>query len=338
MVRRLCLMMLLCFAAMLSGSASLAQSRPAQRIIAVGDLHGDFSAWSDVARAAGLVSAKGGWAGGNTIFVQLGDVPDRGPDSLKIIRQLMRLQREAPRKGGRVIALVGNHEAMNMTRDLRYVDPGEYAAFTDRKSAARRDKVFADNRASIVAQYRAADPKLSDAAARELWLKDKPLGWVEHELAWRPTGEIGRWVIRNPAVALVSGNLFVHGGIGTEYAKLPLAEINRQVAAALTSRDESETAIINNPLGPLWYRGLVERAPGDIRPPMEQELSATLTVYGAKRIVVAHTPLLSGIAILHGGTLVRVDSCLSRHYGGQVSYLEIIGDQLIPHAVPRSGG
>ena len=75
-------------------------------------------AWS-MPRAAG--------PGARTVLVQIGDVADRGPDSLKIIRQLMKLQREAAGRGGQVIALVGNHEAMNMTGDLRYVHPGEYA-------------------------------------------------------------------------------------------------------------------------------------------------------------------------------------------------------------------
>jgi hypothetical protein len=83
--------------------------------------------------------------------------------------------------------------------------------------------------------------------------------------------------------------------------------------------------------------GLVAREPGEVRPPVEQELAAVLTSYGARRIVVAHTPLLSGISILQGGRLVRVDSGNSRHYGGKPSYLEIIGDRLVPHSVARSG-
>ena len=65
------------------------------RIVAVGDLHGDFSAWRDIARAAQLVDDEGRWIGGDTVLVQTGDVVDRGPDSLKIIQDLMRLQHEA---------------------------------------------------------------------------------------------------------------------------------------------------------------------------------------------------------------------------------------------------
>ena len=338
MVRRLWAGLVLCLVAACAGSAAPAQPPPAPaRIVAIGDLHGDYSAWTDIARAAGLIDARHRWSGGRTILVQLGDVPDRGPDSLKIIRDLMRLQKEAARKGGKVIALVGNHEAMNMTGDLRYTDPGEFAAFADSGSVARRERVFAANTASLAKQYRVAEPAMTDAAVRARWMQETPLGWVEHRLAWGPKGEVGRWVMGNPAVANVGGNLFVHGGISVEYSKRSVDEINRGVAAALAANDQSPASIINDPLGPLWYRGLVAREPGEVRPPVEQELAAVLTGYGAKRIIVAHTPLLSGIGILEGGRLVRTDSGNSRYYNGRPSYLEIIGDRLIPHAVARSG-
>src|SRR5687768_1332444 len=99
-------------AIMLAASPLSAQSSPG-RIVAVGDLHGDFAVWTAIARDAGLIDAKGRWAGGTTILVQAGDITDRGPDSLKIIRQLQKLQKEAAGVGGKVIVLIGNHEAMN---------------------------------------------------------------------------------------------------------------------------------------------------------------------------------------------------------------------------------
>ena len=336
MVFRLWTLLVLGLAAMLGGSVAPAQQPQAGRIIAVGDLHGDYSAWIDIARGAGLIDGRGRWAGGRTTLVQLGDVPDRGPDSLKIMRHLMALQKEAPKKGGQVIALVGNHEAMNVIGDLRYVDPGEYAAFTDSNSETRRERVFAANAASLTAQYRATDPKISESAVRARWMADHPLGWVEHRLAWQPSGELGRWVARNPAIAVIAGNLFVHGGISIEYSRIPSREINRRVSASMTAGEQAPTAIINDQLGPLWYRGLVVREPGEVRPPVEQELAAGLAAYGVKRIIVAHTPLLSGIAILQGGKLLRVDTGNARHYNGKPSYLEIIGDRLVPHSVVRS--
>jgi hypothetical protein len=330
-----------------SPAVALPPPQPA-RIVAVGDLHGDYRAWRDIAGAAGVIGPGGNWTGGRTTLVQVGDVVDREADSLKIIRDLMRLQKEAPRQGGRVIVLVGNHEAMNITGDLRYVTPGEFAAFKSRNSPELRDRLFEAKKAEIEARFKAKDPSMSPAAIRAAWIKETPDGWVEHRLAWATDGEIGRWVIRNPAAALVNGNLFVHGGISAEYSKISLDELNRRVADALKATERSPDSIINSTLGPLWYRGLITRDPNITelppaaagsapRPPIEQELATVLGAYGARRIIVGHTPNLGGIQILYGGRLVTLDSGNSRYYRGTPSYLEIIGDRLIPHKVPRSG-
>ena len=340
----------LLFLALLAlGSApSLAAPAP-QRVVAVGDLHGDFAAWQTISRAAGLTDASGRWVGGKTILVQMGDITDREPDSLKIIRSLQQLQKQAPRKGGRVVVVLGNHEAMNLIGDNRYTTAGEYAAFANSQSAALRDRLYDLNHAAIEAAARAQDPRLTPAQIRAAWMAQHPLGWVEHMLAWSPTGELGRWATANPAIVRIGDTLFVHGGLSAEYAPLGVDEINRRVAAAMTKADDSPTSILFDDLGPLWYRGLATRDPradpdtaakaaagAKPRMPIEPELATVLAATGAKRIVIAHTPILSGISIEYGGRLVRTDTGISRFYGGPLTWLEIIGDQLLPHTVPRS--
>jgi hypothetical protein len=335
--RALALLLLLTAAA-----AALAQAAPTPRIVAIGDLHGDHTAWRAIAQAANLVDAEGRWTGGTSILVQTGDVPDRGPDTLKIIRDLLRLHREAQRAGGRVVALVGNHEAMNMIGDLRYVDPGEFAAFAGRKSSRRRWQAWLANRPEIEAAFRKTDPALTTEQIQQAWYAATPLGQIEHQAAWSPSGEIGRWVIANPAVALIDGTLFVHAGLGAAYAARPLDDINRRVAAALAARETADSSIINDPLGPLWYRGLASRDPSSEKPAeaepvltIEQELDLVLKSQGARRMVIGHTPVLAGIAILHDGRLARIDTGISASYGGTPSWLEIIDGKFIPHSVPR---
>ena len=317
---------------------SLAQ-QPA-RIVAVGDLHGDYDAWLDIARDARLIDSSGRWTGGKTVLVQLGDVTDRGPDSLKIIRSLQQLQKQAPRSGGKVVVVLGNHEAMNLLGDLRYTTPGEFAAFADAQSAERRDRAYERNRHTIEASY--AGKGLTPAQIRAAWLAATPLGWAEHRLAWGPNGALGRWAARNPAVARIGDTLFVHGGLSAEYTKLPLDEINRRARDAMAAADESPKSVLNDPLGPLWYRGLVaadseaDAARTGPKPTIDQELATVLTAYGANRIVIGHTPSLSGIVIANGGRLVRIDTGNSRFYGGPLTWLEIAGDRLTPHTVVRS--
>ena len=90
-------------------------------------------------------------------------------------------------------------------------------------------------------------------------------------------------------------------------------------ARRLWKRTRSPGSILTDPLGPLWYRGLITRGPAfeqEVaaaataagkpnlpRPPIAQELDMVLAAFGAKRLVVGHTPNLAGIAVSHGGKL-----------------------------------
>ena len=334
-----------------AGLLLLALAAPAfaiPRIVAVGDLHGDHAAFVAILRAARLTDVHDRWIGGDAIFVQAGDVADRGPDSLRIVRDLMRLQREASRAGGRVVALVGNHEAMNVTGDLRYVHPGEYAAFADRDSRARRDRYYAQNRTAIERHYRERDTRLTGEQIRDLFERETPRGMIEHRAAWGPNGEIGRWVASNPAVALIDGNLFAHGGVGAAYANVPLDEINRRAAEALRAGAMNDAAIIEDPQGPLWYRGLIQRGAGGDAPTngavaeapelsIEAELTQVLTAFGARRMIVGHTPNLAGIQMLQSGRLIAIDTGISAYYGGPWTWLEIVNGEAAAHVVPGGG-
>jgi hypothetical protein len=155
---------------------------------------------------------------------------------------------------------------------------------------------------------------------------------------------LGRWTIGNPAIAKVGDTIFVHGGISVRFSATPFQVINRSVVAALKARDDSESSILYDPFGPLWYRGLVTRKVDAEQPnafpvgypSIDDELTAALQTNRAHRMVIAHTPRLAGIVISNGGRLVRVDTGISRYYGGKLSYLEIRGDQIMPYNFDRS--
>ena len=305
----------------------------AERIVAVGDLHGDYNALLDIVAAAGVSDDQGHWTGGETVFVQLGDFTDRGPESLKIIRYLQGLELAAPMGGGKIVVLVGNHEAMNVTGDLRYVHPGEYAAFATRNSAKLRDRVFDENWKAVLAQYRQTDPKISLEGARRRWVHETPLGMLEHRQVWKPSGEIGRWISARPAIVKIDDTLFAHGGISVEFAAQRIEDINADISTKLASGDTSPNSILTDDLGPLWYRGNIFRDPvktsvaGEalalVRPSIEEELNRVLAAYEARRLVIAHTPSPAGIVASHEGSLVRIDTGISAYYGGVRSYLEL---------------
>jgi len=263
-----------------------------------------------------------------------------------IIKHLQKLQRQARRKGGKVITLVGNHEAMNMTGDLRYVHPGEYQAFKNSNSRALRDRVYETNRQSLEAFYLEKDATLSSREIKSQWEAATPLGMVEHQQAWRPDGDVGKWITGNPAVAIAGDSLFVHGGISPAYISFSIEEINMRAAKALTARAVDPASIINDEMGPLWYRGLVRKpappaddtgagAAIDPEPTPEmvwaEEIDAALAAFGVERIVVGHTPSLSGVNALHDGKVIQIDTGIAAHYGGTRSFLRIENGALYAH-------
>lgn len=82
----------------------------ARKVIAVGDVHGQFDGLVKILRHAGLIDAGHHWIGGHNRLVQIGDILDRGPFSLQVDSLLDKLQTEAAMSGGEVVRLIGNHE------------------------------------------------------------------------------------------------------------------------------------------------------------------------------------------------------------------------------------
>jgi len=160
------------------------------RIIAIGDLHGDYEQFRAVMTMTKLIDENGAWTGGKTHLVQTGDIPDRGPDSLKIIRDLQALKKTARKAKGRVHLLIGNHESMNIRGDLRYVHPGEYSVLRDKRSAARQADYY-----QRFITYMAANGSetIVDDAFKAQWMNAYPLGYVEHRVLWHDN-EIRRGV------------------------------------------------------------------------------------------------------------------------------------------------
>ena len=111
-------------------SSSLLRLPMPDRLVAVGDLHGDCAVFERVLRVAGLYD-NGRWIGGSAVLVQIGDVLDRGDEELQLLRLLRTLKTEAAAAGGAVITLLGNHEVLNAMGISVYASPRSAAAFGD---------------------------------------------------------------------------------------------------------------------------------------------------------------------------------------------------------------
>jgi len=319
------------FAAFALFAAACASTPPAQaqaqsqwdnveRIVAIGDLEGDYEKFTDMLRTAGLIDARGDWSGGAAHLVQLGDIPDRGPNSRQIMDHLMRLEPQARRAGGYVHALIGNHEAMNVDGDLRYVHPGEYAAFAGRNSQRLQSQYYQQTQDYLRANPPETGVPVFDDAYRAQWEREHPLGYVEHRNAWAATGPYGRWVAGHDSVIRINDILFLHAGIGPAYAAVQRETMNNAVRAELRGApDPAHPTITRDQEGPLWYRGLSLNAEDTER----ANLEAVLAQHGVSRIVVGHTKRASTVLPRFDGRVIITDIAVPAGFTDPHSFLVI---------------
>ena len=327
-LRRWLLVTILCAIALPGLAASIQDDwQGVERIVAIGDIHGDYDNYMAVLKNAGVVNRRGRWAAGKTHVVQVGDIPDRGPDTLKIIEHLQKLEKQSKKAGGRLHLLIGNHEHMNITGDLRYVHPGEYEAFETRNSKQLRNNYYAyvvntleQQREALLAS--GGDPSnlpVVDDDFKRDWYAEHPLGFVEHRLAWQQGGELFEWIAAHNTVIRINDVLFLHGGLSAELLPLSITDINERVRAELNREDFEGEPLGTADNGPLWYRGL---ARGD-EVAERAALSSVLDHFGAKMIVLGHTPDLNAITPRFGGEVVIIDTGISAYYGGHLASLLI---------------
>lgn len=92
------------------------------RILAVSDIHGCDTLLT-LLKAQRVIDEGLRWRFGKGHLVVVGDVMDRGPQVTEAYWFLRGLEAAAQKAGGRVHVLLGNHEAMVLTGDVRYVNP-----------------------------------------------------------------------------------------------------------------------------------------------------------------------------------------------------------------------
>ncbi|MDR7335685.1 metallophosphoesterase [Roseateles asaccharophilus] len=114
----------------------------------------------------------------------------------------------------------------------------------------------------------------------------------QHELMG-PDALLGRWLASKNSIEKINGHLFVHGGLhpGVVAAGFDLAQMNRLVREHYRRpyfprpQPLPEDLLIHTQTGLAWYRGYVENEAS------QAQVDATLRHFGAKAVVVGHTPV-----------------------------------------------
>lgn len=195
------------------------------RVVAMGDIHGEYQKLTRMLSKADMVDAELNWDAGAAHLVMTGDMVDRGPDSRRVLDLLMRLQEEARGAGGRVHVLLGNHETMWLTGDYRYTSKADYRSFADDETEAMREA--ARERFEIMKEQGRVEGDFDSQF---------PPGTLALRKALAPDGRYGSWLMDQPAMVVVNDTAFIHAGLSEEYAGASAAELNRRVREELETR------------------------------------------------------------------------------------------------------
>jgi hypothetical protein len=82
-----------------------------QKVLAISDVHGMIGPLKNLLQSAQIIDSTGNWAAGKTLLVITGDSIDKGDNSVDVLNLWMQLVPQAEKAGGRVLHLLGNHEA-----------------------------------------------------------------------------------------------------------------------------------------------------------------------------------------------------------------------------------
>lgn len=274
----------------------------AERIVAIGDLHGDLASAREALRLAGAIDEKDHWAGGKLVLVQVGDQLDRGDDEPEILRLLEQLAAEAPRSGGAVHVLNGNHELMNAAGDLRYVTED-----------GLRD--YAKAPAPAAVQLPPGVPEVARGRFS----------------AFAPGSELARKLAERNTIVVIGETVFVHAGVLSKHVSYGVGRINDEVRRFLRGETTSVPEIAMSEDAPIWTRLYGDPNPS---PDACRELDAVLSALSVKRMVVGHTVQRAGVTSACDGRVYRVDVGLSDYYGNNATQVL----ELRPSGVRILGG
>jgi hypothetical protein len=271
-----------------------------KRIIAVGDLHGDFNALLKILEEQQLVNRSGKWTGGGTHVVILGDYSDRGDDTRYIMEFLIDLEQKAYDKGGRVHVLLGNHELMVTKGDYLYVSQRAIESFNGFSGKGTSGPIS------------------------------------EMKYAYSGNSKYAVWLRNQKTILKIGDSLFVHAGLDRWALEKDPGKINDIIRAWMAyyqgmgpkPKKKKKWAVDKN--GPLWTRELAEgRIPG-------KTVEAILEKYKVKRIIIGHTRQRK-ISQLYGGKVFNIDTSMSYVFNdGILSCLEINDSKVFPHYYQRS--
>jgi len=241
----------------------------------IGDVHGRYEQLIHLLQNSNIIDEDLNWIAGKAHLVFLGDLFDRGQDVTRVLWFIYGLEEKAEKSGGKVHLVLGNHEIMTMTKDLRYVNAKEIAIAS--AYGKKYDELFHPTKSLLGA-----------------WLRAKPS------------------ILKIDNALFAHGGIVDLGtNIINDFNKQAYTYMKDSLFLKIMSKDSTEVAhdlekwermryFFYAEVSPYWYRGYVYSDTLDL------QLDAMLKRYKSKVHIVAHTPLPS-ITQKYDGKLLTTD-------------------------------
>ena len=251
-------------------SPPISEWRQPSRLMAISDLEGNYLNAVRFLENNKVIDQQKHWIWGEGHLVLVGDLVDRGQSVTELMWLIHRLEQEAVAAGGRVHYVLGNHEAMVMGGDLRYIHP-KYV-FTSTRIGIGYDQLHGPN--TEIGRW---------------WRSKNGVTRVGDLLfvhgGYSPKLDAAKLEI-NQLNQLIRAGLPPRKSVGTTPATNPVGDMH----------------------GPFWYRGYFPQhaaAWGGLATP--NQLKQILNRHNVKHVVIGHTVVDQVGPIDESGVVLGID-------------------------------
>ena len=220
-----------------------------KKLIAISDIEGNFEQFKEFLINNKVMDKNYKWTFGEGHLVTVGDFFDRGLFVTQTLWLIYSLEEQAEKAGGKVHFVLGNHDLMNMNKDLRYV----------RKKYFENAKLMNEEPTFLLSQYGTELGK---------WLNTKNI--VE---------KIGDYIFVHAGISKEVSDLNLSVEELNEHAR----EYYFNNRKGQKGKDAIANVIYMYGKSPMWYRGYGKETT------KKEDLEEILKKLNAKKFVIGHT-------------------------------------------------
>jgi Calcineurin-like phosphoesterase len=239
-----------------------------KKMLVVSDIEGEFGALRKFLQANKVIDDQYNWTFGDGRLLLVGDFVDRGKQVTEVLWLIYSLEEKAHAAGGDVHYVLGNHEIMNLSGDLRYLN----------------------------AKYQRSS-QLMNMPFTSMLGEDTELGqWFRSKNVALKMGDM-LFIHGGISPQVYNMDIDVNG----------INKLARPFYAdSLYKYPNIETDILMGDFGPFWYRGFYRKGEGAAK--SELEVDSSNMRFRTRHIVTGHTVVADTVSMLFGGKLFNTDT------------------------------